>query len=97
VWGEALEGSSRSILAKVEGDSREDGEKMKAAKQFLIEMLSNGPAPAKELLTYGREGYGITDDTLRRAYKEIGTKPSRVGFGSNGAWMWALPFANPSR
>lgn len=97
VWGDALEGSSRSILAKVEGDSREDGEKMKAAKEFLIEMLRNGPAPAKELLMYGREGYGISDDTLRRAYKEIGTKPSRVGFGSNGAWMWALPFANPSR
>jgi hypothetical protein len=97
VWGEALEGSSRSILAKVEGDSREDGEKMKAAKQFLIEMLSNGPAPAKELLTYAREGYGITDDTLRRAYKEIGTKPSRVGFGSNGAWMWALASANLSQ
>lgn len=66
VWGEALEGSSRSILAKVEGDSREDGEKMKAAKQFLIEMLSNGPAPAKELLVYAREGYGITDDIYYR-------------------------------
>jgi hypothetical protein len=91
LWGESLEGSSRSILAKVEGDGKEDGDKLRAAKQFLIEMLSNGPAPAKELLKYAREGQGISEDTLRRAYKEIGTKPSRVGFGSNGSWMWALP------
>lgn len=91
VWGEPLQGSSRSILAKVEG-GKEDGDKTRAAKQFLIEMLKNGPAPAREVLKNAREGYGITEDTLRRAYREIGAKPSRVGFGSNGGWMWALPF-----
>jgi RecA-family ATPase len=97
VWGEPLEGSSRSILAKVEGDSKEDGDKLRTAKQFLIEALTNGPAPSKELLSHAREGYGITEDTLRRAYKDIGTKPNRVGFGANGGWMWALPFTNSSR
>ena len=76
IWGEPLEGSSRSILAKVEGDGKEDGEKMRAAKQFLIEMLASGPAPSKELMKYAREGYGIAEDTLRRAYREIGMKPS---------------------
>lgn len=96
VWGEPLEGSSRSILAKVEGDGKEDGEKTRAAKQFLIETLSNGPVPSKELFKYAREGYGITEDTLRRAYRDIGMKPSRVGYGSNGGWMWALPYASPS-
>jgi len=95
-WGDSLEGSSRSILAKIEGDISEDGEKLKAAKKFLIEMLRDGPVPAKELLTCAREGYAITEDTLRRAYKEIGAKPCRVGFGSNGAWMWTLAFAKPS-
>jgi hypothetical protein len=93
VFGEPLEGSSRSILAKVEGDGKEDGNKMKVAKQFLIEMLSNGPAPARELLKYAREGHGISEDTLRRAYKEIGTKPNRVGFGANGSWLWELQSA----
>jgi len=96
VWGEPLEGSSRSILAKVEGDGNEDGDKMRAAKQFLVEMLKDGPAPAKELLKCARDGHGITEDTLRRAYKHIGLKPARVGFGSNGAWMWALPSARSS-
>jgi hypothetical protein len=96
-WGEALEGSARSILAKFEGDDREGGEKLIAAKRFLIEMLNNGPVPSKELLRYAREGYGISEDTLRRAYKAIGAKPTRLGFGSNGSWMWALPIASPSR
>lgn len=96
VWGEPLEGSSRAILASIEGDGHEDGEKMRGAKQFLIEMLSNGPAPSKELLKQAREAHGITEDTLRRAYKQIGTKPIRVGFGTNGTWMWALPIGNPS-
>lgn len=95
-WGEPLQGSSRSILAKVEGDERQEGDKLKAAKQFLIETLTNGPVASKEVLKHAREGYGITEDTLRRAYKDIGAKPTRIGFGSNGAWMWALPIANPS-
>ena len=60
VWGEPLEGSSRSILAKVEGDGKEDGEKLKAAKQFLIEALRNGPVPSKESIHLcPRCGYGI--------------------------------------
>ena len=94
-WGEPLQGSSRSILAKVEGDEKQEGEKLRAAKQFLIETLSNGPVPSKEVLKYAREGYGITEDTLRRAYRDIGTKPTRIGYGSNGGWMWA-PAGTPN-
>ena len=89
-WGESLHGSSRAILAEVEGDEKQEGDKMRAAKQFLLETLANGPGPSKEVTKHAREGYGISEDTLRRAYKEIGVKPYRVGFGSNGTWMWAL-------
>lgn len=64
---------------------------MRAAKQFLIEAVKGRPVPSKEVVENAREGYGITEDTLRRAYREIGTKPSRVGFGTDGGWMWALP------
>jgi hypothetical protein len=91
-WGEPIEGSARTILAKVEGDGNEGGAKLSAAKQFLIEVLKSGPAPAKEVLSNAREGFGITEDTLRRAYREIGARPSKVGFGSSGGWMWSLPF-----
>jgi RecA-family ATPase len=96
-WGRELKGSSRAILAEVEGDERQEGDKTRAAKQFLIEVLSSGPVPSKEVLRQAREGYGITEDTLRRAYKDIGLKPTRIGFGANGQWMWALPVAIPQR
>lgn len=97
-WGKALEGSSRSILAAIEGDGSQDGDKMHAAKRFLIELLNQGPVPSKDVLKQAREGYGITEDTLRRAYSEIGVKPFRVGgMGSLGHWMWALPMTEPSR
>jgi hypothetical protein len=95
VWGNPLSGSSRAILAAIEGDGSQDGgDKMQAAKQFLFEALGVGPVPSKDILKQAREGYGITEDTLRRAYKEIGVKPFRVGgMGSMGHWMWALPMA----
>src|SRR5581483_8469206 len=97
-WGSPLSGSSRSILATMEGDGSQDGgEKMQAAKRLLIEVLSEGPAPSKELLKQAREGHGIGEDTLREAYRRIGgMKPSRVGgMGSSGHWVWALPMTAP--
>jgi hypothetical protein len=95
VWGQVIEGSARSILAKFEGDGKEDGEKMKEAKMFLIEMLGNGPALATELIRHAREEFGIKEDTLRRAYRSIGVTHSPSGF--QGRSMWVLPLANPSQ
>lgn len=91
VWGEPLEGSSRSILAKVEGDGETDGEKLKAAKQYLIEVLSNGPTPAKELIKHASEGYGIKEDTLRRAFTALSGFITRSGFGKGSVSIWSLP------
>jgi putative DNA primase/helicase len=56
VWGEALEGSSRSILNAVENEPTEDASQLGIAKQFLIKQLSNGAAPSKELMEHAREG-----------------------------------------
>jgi AAA domain/Bifunctional DNA primase/polymerase, N-terminal len=95
VWGEALEGSSRSILDTVENEPTEDASQLGIAKQFLIKQLSNGPTPSKELLEHAREGYSVSANTLRRAQKELGVVASKAAFV--GGWMWALPLANPSR
>ncbi len=43
VWGEALQGSSRSILADAEGEPNEDASKLGQAKRFLIEALAHQP------------------------------------------------------
>lgn len=97
LWGEALEGSSRAILAKVEGDGREDGDKLRTAKQYLIEVLGNGPTPAKELIKHASEGYGIKEDTLRRAFTALSGTITRSGFGRGSVSMWALGIANSPR
>ncbi len=87
-WGEPLQGSSRSILAEIEGDS--DGtSQLHAAKQYLTETLSAGPAPSQELLCNARDGHGISNNTLRRAQKEIGIVATKTAF--TGGWIWSLP------
>lgn len=94
VWGNALEGSSRLILANVEGDGKDDGDKLRAAKQYLIETISQGFVPAKELMKHASEGYGIKEITLRRAFAALSGQVRRVGFGKGSTSMWGLPSAN---
>ena len=89
VWGEALEGSSRSILSEVEGDANDDVSQLGTAKQFLLSTLHNGSAPSKELLEHAREGYGVSAITLRRAQKELGILATKSTFA--GGWNWSLP------
>jgi hypothetical protein len=90
VWGEALEGSSRSILAQVESeDNADDSSQLARAKRFLLDSLANGPVAAKELLEHAREGQGISSDTVRKAQKELGIMARKLGM--SGGWVWELP------
>ena len=96
VWGEPLEGSSRSILSEIEGDSPEDGgSKLAQAKAFLLGMLKNGFVPSKELFEHARETHGITPDTIRRAGKALSIVPRK--FAMNGGWVWELPISINAR
>jgi hypothetical protein len=95
VWGEPLQGSSRAILAEVEGDGESEESKLGIAKKFLIETLRNGPVASKELFEHAREGHGVSTMTLRRAQKELGIVAAKATFA--GGWMWSLPVAIPSR
>jgi hypothetical protein len=92
VWGEALEGSSRSILSEVESEGRGEGaSQLSRAKRFLLDTLRDGATPAKELLEHAREGHGISSDTLRRAQKELGISARKLSM--SGGWVWELPFS----
>jgi len=95
VWGEPLQGSSRAILAEVEGDSDGEESKLGIAKRFLIESLRNGPVASKELFEHAREGYGVSTNTLRRAQKDLGIVANKATFA--GGWIWALPISNLSK
>lgn len=92
VWGEALEGSSRSILAQVESEGNaDDTSQLARARRFLLDSLANGPVAAKELLEHAREGQGISSDTVRKAQKELGVLARKLGMSSG--WVWELPKA----
>jgi putative DNA primase/helicase len=90
-WGEALEGSSREILSTVEETDVEDTSKRTIAKRFLLEILANGPVPSKELMEHAREKHGISNDTLRRAQRDLGIEAIKQNFA--GGWMWTLPLS----
>jgi hypothetical protein len=88
-WGEALEGSSRSILNGVEGEQTEDSSQMNKAQRFLLDSLKHGPVPSKELMEHARELHGISANTCRRAKEDLGITARKAGM--QGGWLWQLP------
>jgi hypothetical protein len=85
LWGDAIEGSARDILAQFEGAPTTRGTK---ATLFLVEGLKNGPQMAAELIATAAKA-GIAERTLRHAYKSLGGTPQRMGF--RGTIIWELP------
>lgn len=75
VWGEAIQGSARDILASVEGENSKEssphGNKLENAKQFLETFLANGAAYTKDELNKNAKLLGISANTLTRAKDEL--------------------------
>jgi putative DNA primase/helicase len=61
------------------------------AKDFLLDLLTAGPAGAKDMERLARDA-GISKRTLDRAKGALGVKSTRIGeLGQGGKWVWALP------
>lgn len=89
VWGEAVEGTARELLA----DPEPGGEHGNDAATFLRDLLAEGPMPVKEVFLEA-EGAGYSRDQMKRAKAKIGAEAIKEGgdFGGKGArWIWALP------
>ncbi|OIR08984.1 hypothetical protein GALL_89790 [mine drainage metagenome] len=86
VWGQAVEGSARELLAECEPNS--DGVESAGAEQFLREMLASGPKQQKEIESEGT-GQGFSMATLRRTKKRLGIVSNKDGM--KGVWFWSLP------
>lgn len=93
VWGQPLEGSTRSILAEAEAQPNDDTSKLGQAKQFLIRALTYQAVGARELIRNAREGYGISEKTLRRAKDALGIHAQHTP-EFDGGWSWSLPLLN---
>ena len=61
---------------------KRDTERQEAA-EWLCEFLAGGEKPASEVVEMGKQ-YGVSERTLRRAYKQIGTKPRKESTREHG-------------
>lgn len=84
VWGQAVDGTARELLAESEPD---DGESA-SAENFLRDALANGAMPQKEIEA-DCKGAGYSLSTMKRAKKRIGVLSKKVGM--KGVWYWMLP------
>lgn len=85
VFGEAVEGSARDLLAEAEADPDGDGQD---AAGFLRDLLTDGPMPTKEVFREA-QGAGYSRDQVKRAKAKIGAVAEKQGM--TGGWLWRLP------
>ncbi|WP_295882570.1 AAA family ATPase, partial [uncultured Thiohalocapsa sp.] len=93
LWGEALAGSARELLASAESVADpEDQSAMADAKGFLRMLLEDGPVPSKSVRAEA-EGAGHSWSTIRRAKDQIGAVVVKEGGrfgGTKQQWVWKL-------
>lgn len=62
---------------------------LSAACEFLTDALSNGPAPAKDIIKEAHQ-LKISERTLYRAKESLGVRSKRQGFGAGSQSLWFL-------
>ena len=87
VWDGGSNHSADALLAASAGGP-EERSALDDAKAFLMDVLSIGSAPSKQIQKQARQA-GIMRKTLQRAKKALGVKSTREEYQS--PWMWSLP------
>ncbi|HJP99541.1 MAG TPA: AAA family ATPase [Rhodanobacteraceae bacterium] len=85
IWGGALEGSARDLLAEAETEP-DDG--AQDAASFLRELLADGEKTAKWIFTAAASA-GYSKDAMHRAKRKIGATVRKVSMTEG--WAWCLP------
>lgn len=89
LWGNALDGSARELLASADAVSDESGgDSQIDAKRFLADLLANGPISSK-VIKADAEGAGYLWGSIRRAQKSLGVRAFKDGM--KGGWKWEMP------
>lgn len=86
VWGQAVEGSARELLAEDNCDAPDS--EVSALEQFLSDALAHEPMRQKEIEREVKAA-GFSVATLRRAKKSMGIVSKKDGM--QGVWFWSLP------
>ncbi len=91
VWQSGtIDKSADEVLAAIHTITPNDAPKRNEAKNFLCEVLSDGPLPAKEIKRQANEA-GITWRTVERAKTKLLVTTTRNGFGKDAFYEWSLP------
>lgn len=85
VFGEAIEGTARDMLAVAEAESPGDKGASGEAEDFLKEQLAEGPALTTDLRAAAK-AHAIAWRTVERAKREIGVE----AFQHDRKWSWRL-------
>lgn len=90
-WGEPVTGSARELLGQAEAiEDPEDKAAWQEARDWLIDVLRDGPRKAAEVQREARAA-GLTDKSLRTARERLRIRPTKETFTGHGAWVWQLP------
>jgi hypothetical protein len=85
VWGGAIAGSARELLATAEqGETRPTDD----SADFLRKLLAEGQRPAKEIYAEAEQA-GYSRDQMKRAKTRISAITQKLGMA--GRWVWVLP------
>jgi putative DNA primase/helicase len=89
-WGSFTDGDARALINDVQGG--EDGKnKVKIAEDFLIGVLGGrGMVECADVKAAAR-AHDITDDTLRRARRNLSVKADQRSGAGPAIWCWTLP------
>jgi DNA polymerase bacteriophage-type len=86
-WVGPVDMTANEALAAADGRS---GEKLREAKEFLLERLKDGPVKADDIYEEAKQ-CGIAQKTLNRAKKELNIRSRKATGQIAGEWMWELP------
>jgi putative DNA primase/helicase len=89
LWGEAVEGAARELLATADATGADgEGGTLADAKRFLADLLADGPLPTKTIKA-DADGAGYSWATIRRAQKALGIEAAKEGM--KAGWVWRMP------
>jgi putative DNA primase/helicase len=83
VWGAAVEGSARELLA--ESETGDGDSEARVACTWLRDLLAAAPMPVKDVRKQGDDS-GFAWRTLQRVMRAAGVESKRAGFGMPATW-----------
>ena len=90
VWGEAIEGTAREILAVAEAQTEgEDGNAPKEVESWLADLLTEeGGKIDRRAVMSAAQAMGFKERTVHRAREKLGLIVVQTGFGRDKRSVW---------